>query len=115
MYFDINTFQIEEGTQATFYEPYRGQTIPITFPVIGKNLFSLNPNDWTNGKTYRYIKFTNNPNEDYYLSFTLKDSSVNMNTLNIHFGFMSNEPINSAEATKGYNWVINGNNNIGSQ
>ena len=42
VYFDINTFQIEEGTAATSYEQYQGETIPIIFPGIGKNLFNYN-------------------------------------------------------------------------
>ena len=33
--------QIEVGTIATSFEPYKGNTIPITFPTIGKNLLDI--------------------------------------------------------------------------
>ena len=32
-------YQLEVGSVATTYEPYKGQVIPITFPVLGKNKF----------------------------------------------------------------------------
>lgn len=33
---------VESETQPTVYEPYREQTIPVTFPVVGKNKFNIN-------------------------------------------------------------------------
>lgn len=41
--------QLEAGSVATEYEPYHGETIPITFPNISKNLFEFTPfneTDW---------------------------------------------------------------------
>ena len=101
-YIDINTFQIEEGTQATSYEPYRGQTIPITFPIVGKNKFNPNCN-WTVGKIYRYFQFTE-VETLYSISFTLKDSTIDLS--NVSFGFTLYKPTDAAEANKGYYWAI---------
>lgn len=52
--------QFEKGSSITDYESYCGTTIPITFPVTGKNkieIVALNSDNWT-GEGYSYYYLT---------------------------------------------------------
>lgn len=101
--FTLSEFMVEPaGGSDGIFEPYSGETIPVTFPVVEKNKF--NPNvQWTIGTPYRYIPFYFGE-EDYTVSFILKDQ--NINTRDIYFGFSYLEPLSSANATAGYTWCI---------
>lgn len=81
--------------------PYNdGVEIPVRF--TRKNL--LNPNgDWTAERTYRYIKFTDS-DELCTMSFTLKDSTVDVSGVSIGFSLFA--PTNTTEIGKGYRWCM---------
>ena len=84
------------------YIEHCGQTIPIEFPVLGKNKF--NPDfDWTIGETYRYICLSELENE-CNLSFVRKDSSIDVS--NIYVGFSYEEPLSSREIGYAYHWCM---------
>lgn len=94
--------QIETGNVGSSIEPYEGENIPIIFPVAGKNKF--NPNtEWTIGSPYRYVPFYYGEH-DFYMSFTVKDQSID--TSDLYIGFSYFEPISSQAATAGYTWCI---------
>ena len=64
-------------------ENVESEVFPITFPVVGKNKF--NPNaEWTIGSPYRYIPFYYGEH-DFYMSFTVKDQSIDTSDLYIGF------------------------------
>lgn len=94
--------QMELGSTATVYEPYRGEMIPVTFPVLGKNKFNPNCN-WEIGKTYRYT-YLPELEQDCNISFVLKDSTIDVS--DISMGFSYYVPIIVAEANKGYRWCL---------
>lgn len=49
----IENPQLELGSTATFYEPYCGQTYPVEFPVVGKNITQwILPDGMTVTKNY---------------------------------------------------------------
>ena len=58
--------QLEVGTPASAYEEYTGQSVSVTFPALGKNLFDKNAvasgKIWYNGAL---IRETNNCASDY--------------------------------------------------
>lgn len=101
--FDLTIYpSLEKNNAPTTWEPCRSELIPFTFPVVGKNKF--NPNaEWTIGSPYRYVPFYYGEH-DFYMSFTVKDQSIN--TSDLYIGFSYFEPISSAAATAGYTWCI---------
>lgn len=100
--FSVGNIQIEEGSIATEYEPYHGGTIPVTFPVLGKNKF--NPEmEWTVGKTYTYAYLPELENL-CNISFTLKDSTIDVSDISVGFSYY--EPNAVSEINKGYRWCL---------
>lgn len=83
------------------YHPYNGQTIPITFPVLGKNKF--NPNaTYIQSKTnssYKFYKFIED-DDTYCISFIEKDSSIDISDIKLYFVY------NPLDIEEGYNCVL---------
>lgn|GEM_PF-3253262 len=80
--------QLELGATATTYEPYQGETHPVTFPVLGKNLFDgelefgdISSSDGSNVNNNYTVRTKNyipvNLNEMYTLSRDNSESYVN--------------------------------------
>ena len=89
---------VELGSMATEYKDYEGTTIPVTFPAT-KNLF--NPNaEFFSSSAYKWFRFINS-DEICNMSFTLKDSSVDLTGLYIGFAYTTEN------IELGYRWVIN--------
>lgn len=99
----LTNIQLEKGNKATEYEPYQGQTIPITFPVLGKN--KLNPEaEWNKtGKAYRYT-YIPNLDQQCIVSFIEKDSSIDLTGISVGFSYF--EPTAPAQMNPGYRWII---------
>ena len=101
VYFDVNTFMLAEGDTESTYEPYKGTSFPISFPVTGKNIFDINQL-WDNGidhgttEIVRYYKMTV-PNGKY----TISTNVINNTNSSIASIFATNELVTPTSSYDG--------------
>ena len=99
-----NIIQLEKGSTATSYAPY-SNICPISgrtetsVKSVGKNWFNPNGSTYTSGP-YRFFNSFLKRTGNYIVSFTDKDTSVDLTGVN--FGWVSN----TSNVNAGYRWCI---------
>ena len=63
---DVDEFQIEEGQSASSFKPYRSDTVSVTFPAMGRNLYKATYAT----TTVKEVTCTNNGDGSYTLNGT---------------------------------------------